>query len=405
VTAAAAPARQLPAAWRFPLLVFAAATVAVFVAAQLAVHHLSVDVQPHSWPDHPWLGVLARWDSGWYWHIARQGYFYDGPGQQSAVAFFPAYPFGMRALDRVLPGDLIVAGVVLTLVAGAIAATLFHGWVRDAFDERTARIATVLLVLFPFSYYLLGAVYSDALFLAAAIAAFVLLERDHPALAALAGVLATAARPIGIALVAGLFLRSLELHGVLPGAPLRSGRRRPWWPWPVRLRRLHWRDAVVLLSAAGFVSFCALLWWRFGEPFAFVKVETAEGWERRLDLQTLTMHDYFALVQGYGFNLVTWALTVQGVCTVAVLATVPAVVRRLGWSYAAYVVLGVGVPLLTSSDFFGMGRYVLVGFPAFAILGDWLRRAPLAVRATVLSLSGTLLLLYGSLFARWYLLA
>jgi hypothetical protein len=390
---------------RFPVGAFAAAVAATFLAARVAVSQLSVQVQPHGWTDHRWFGLLARWDTGWYWHIAGKGYFYDGPGKQSAVAFFPAYPFGMRLLDRVLPGDLIVAGVVLTLAAGALASSLFFEWARVAFGDQAARIATLVLLAFPFSYYLLGAVYADALFLVAAVAAFLLLERGHPALATLAGVLATAARPVGLALVAGLFLRSLELRGVLPGARLGGGRRRPWIPWPVQLRRVRAIDVAVLLSAAGFVGYCAFLWWRFDEPLAFVQVETAEGWGRQLNLRTLAMNDYFALVRSYGFNLVTNALTVQGIATAAVLATVPATIRRLGWSYATYTLLAVAVPLLSSSDFFGMGRYVLVAFPAFGVLGAWLARTPAWTRTLVLLCSGALMLLYASLFARWYLLA
>jgi hypothetical protein len=401
----AAPATTVLRRARFPVGAFAAAVAATFVAARLAVSQLSVQAQPHDWTDHRWFGLLARWDTGWYWHIASQGYFYEGPGRQSAVAFFPAYPLGMRLLDRVLPGDLFVAGVVLTLVAGATASYLFFEWARTALGDGAARIATLLLLAFPFSYYLLGAVYADALFLAAAVAAFLLLERGHPVPATLAGVLATAARPVGLALVAGLFLRSLELHGVLPGARLGAARRRPWIPWPVQLRRLGAVDVLVLLSAGGFAAYCLFLWWRFGEPLAFVEVETAEGWGRQLDLRTLTAHEYFALVRSYGFNLVTNALTVQGIATVAVLATVPATVRRLGWSYASYTVLTVGVPLLSSSDFFGMGRYVLVAFPAFGVLGAWLARTPAWARTLVLGASGALMLLYASLFARWYLLA
>jgi hypothetical protein len=399
---------------RFPLAVFGVVALAVFAVGQLTLHFVAVEAVPHSWPDHRWLDVFARWDTGWYWHIAHNGYYYDGPGQQSAVAFFPAYPLAMRAAAQVIPGDLIVAGVVLTLAAGSAVAVLFHEWCRAAFGEAAARVATLLLFLYPFAYYFLGAVYSDAFFLAAALAAFLLLERDHPLWAALAGALATAARPIGIALVVGLFLRSLELHGVLGGARPRlradppgsdADHRTPFLPSGLALRRLRWSDAAVLLSASGFLAFCGLLWWRFGEPLAFLKVEGAEGWNRKLDLGTVTMHEYFALVRSYGLNAVTFSLTLQGLFSIATVAALPAIVRRLGWGYAAYTILGVAVPLLSSPEFFGMGRYVLVGFPAFAVLGASLARARVWARVGVLAVNGGLLLFLASLFARWYLLA
>lgn len=398
----------------FPVAVFVAATLAVYLVGQVAVRFLPVDVQPHGWPDHRWLDTFARWDTGWYWHIASQGYFYEGPGRQSAVAFFPAYPFAMRTAARVIPGDLIVSGVVLTLASGLAVAVLFYEWCRAAFAEHVAKVATLLLFTYPFAYYFLGAVYSDALFVAAALAAFLLLESDHPILAAVAGALATAARPIGIALVVGLFLRSLELRGVLGGARPRlrpdrpgadSDHRGPMFPRPLRLGRFRWRDSVVLLSATGFVAFCGLLWWRFGEPLAFVKVETAEGWNRKLDVRALTMLDYFRLLRSYGLNIVTFALTVQGVFSVAAVAAIPSIIRRLGWGYGSYTILAVGVPLLSSSNFFGMGRYVLVAFPAFAVAAAVLcPRKPHTVSA-VLAVNALSLLFFSSLFARWYLLA
>ncbi|HEV7865835.1 MAG TPA: hypothetical protein VGR20_24275, partial [Acidimicrobiia bacterium] len=75
--------------------------------------------------------VLTVWDGRWYERIALHGYptsvpqgdFYAGTGRQvqSSVAFFPLYPLLIRALDRVLPGGADVAGVVLSLVIGALA--------------------------------------------------------------------------------------------------------------------------------------------------------------------------------------------------------------------------------------------------------------------------------------------
>jgi hypothetical protein len=59
-------------------------------------------------------------------------------------------------------------------------------------------------MLYPYAYYLGGAVYPTALFLAAAIGAFVLLDHGHPWLSGLTGAVATAAGPVGLALVVGL---------------------------------------------------------------------------------------------------------------------------------------------------------------------------------------------------------
>ncbi|MDQ3488331.1 MAG: hypothetical protein M3468_11435 [Acidobacteriota bacterium] len=41
--------------------------------------------------------IFAGWDSGWYFDIARRGYYFDPEGQ-SSIAFFPLYPLLMGAV-------------------------------------------------------------------------------------------------------------------------------------------------------------------------------------------------------------------------------------------------------------------------------------------------------------------
>ena len=53
--------------------------------------------------------------------------------------------------------------------------------------------------------------YADSLFLLCAIGAFVLLERRWYLAAGLVGALATAGRPVGVAVAVGLVVRTLEM--------------------------------------------------------------------------------------------------------------------------------------------------------------------------------------------------
>lgn len=394
----------------FAALAFGVATLAVWSVGQLTIRYAPAPPVPHRWPDHPLLDTFARWDTGWYFHIAELGYYYDGPGVQSAVAFFPGYPLAVRVVGFAT-ADLIVAGVVVSLVAGLLATVLFASWARSAVGDVGWRLAVVLLLASPFAYFILGAVYSDALFLAAAIAAFVALERGHPGLAAAVGALATFTRPVGLALVAGLVVRSLELDGVLvgsrPAMSLPRGTSRPTIPLiprAVRLSAIRARTFVCGLSILGLVAFCALLWWRFGDPLAFARVETASGWNRRIDRDTIFMLDYFRRWRDYSPNLVHFGLTVQAILSFVALGLLVPTVRRLGWGYGVYVLLVVGVPLLTSSDFIAMGRYVLVAFPVFAVGAVILSERSRTAAAGVVAASAALLVGMTALFARWMLL-
>jgi hypothetical protein len=398
---------------RFALGLFVLVGVAVYLDFRFSTAVFTFKALDHGWPHHPWLDVFARYDSGWYYAIAKHGYFYNGPGQQSAVAFFPAYPFSMRVVGWVV-GDAIIAGVLVTLACGAGAAVLFYRWCVGFVGERTARLALGLLLLYPFAFYLFGVVYSDALFLFAALAAFSLLERDRPLLAGLAGMVATACRPVGVALVIGLALRTLEMRGVLVGSL--HPRRIVW-------SRLRLREAGVLVSGFGLVVYSLYLWHTFHEPFAFLKVGSSAGWYRTIDLPTLVKANFYFRWRDYGLNVITFWLTMQGLFTVGALALVPSIVRRFGWGYGAYVAVAVGMAAVSSPDFVGMGRYVLVAFPVFAALAarlleladsaraadpasaDRARRLHRFLPAATLLASGLLLLWMASLFARWVFLA
>lgn len=411
--------RLLEGPW-LPVVVFAGMAVLLFAVTRLSVAFLHFTTVPsHPFPDRRWFEGWTRWDTGWYWAIAKDGYYYAGPAQQSPVAFFPAYPLAMRAVGAVV-GDVLVAGVMITFAAGLGATVVFHRWCRAALGAPVARLGVLLLVVYPFSFYLFGVVYSDALFLLAALGAFVLLEKDRPFLAGLVGAVATAARPVGVALVIGLVVRALEVRGVLPWGPPRltgavpstgdgSGAAGPPAPLPRRLdlRALRPRDGGILLSAGGLVAFCTYLAWRFREPFAFSEAANAPGWSRELSLRTLGKADFFRLLEHPDLSAVHAGLALQALLTVVALLLVPAVVRRMGWGYGLYVAAVVGIPAAASKDFIGMGRYVLAAFPVFAVAAHLLvgrGQRPWLAGGVVLA-NGVALVVMASLFTRWYFLS
>ena len=80
--------------------------------------------------------IFARYDSGWYYSIARNGYFYDDK-VPSSLAFFPLYPLLMGLLGRIFGGEqfhYFLAGMIISRVA-------FLGWGGDTahkqFSEQT----------------------------------------------------------------------------------------------------------------------------------------------------------------------------------------------------------------------------------------------------------------------------
>ena len=318
-----------------------------------------------------WLQGWAQWDSGWYFAIATGGYGYV-PGRQSTIAFFPAYPLAMRGAAVVI-GNAYVAGMVVTVASGAAAVRLLFGWLSARLTPAGAWAALGLMLLYPYAFFLYGAVYPTALFVLAIVGAFVLLEGGHPLLAGLVGAVATAARPTGLVLVIALAVRAVERRRAA-GEPV-------------------WRDAGVLVSALGLAAFCFYQWRRFGDPFTFVTVQSA--WDQESGLRTWLKVRFFEdLTTLDDRNILgTLSYLAHPVLTFGALALVPRVFRRFGYGYGTYALLAVLVPAIATKNFFGMGRYLLAAFPCFAVAGELLAERPRLARVVYPSLAVVLLAL------------
>jgi hypothetical protein len=381
-----------PEVWR-AVGAFLAVAVVLYLVMGLVAPRLPAASGPHLAPPfsgHRWLKGWAQWDSGWYWSIASHGYSWVR-GRQSTVAFFPAYPLAVRAVARPL-GNAYVAGVVVTLLSGAAVAALLLVWLRDRLQPAAAEAALGAFLLFPYAFYLYGAVYADALFVAAILGAFLLLEADRPVLAGLAGAVATAARPLGIVLVVALVVRALERRGAL--GPAGGGL--------LNLRRARPADAGVLLSVLGLVAWCVYLWSRFDDPFAFATAQAA--WHQGAGPETWLKVQFFHDI-GDLRSPRAWVLFMaHPVLTVAAACLVPRVFRRFGAGYGLYVALLIGLAALSTKNFFGMARYLLAAFPCFAVLGEILvERASL--RRFVLPASGLGLVALTAVFGTGYYLS
>ena len=325
------------------------------------------------------LGGWLRYDAVWYVDIADHGYFYD-PAEQSSVAFFPSYPLTIRAASRVT-GDTPLAAIVVTFFSGLAVALLFWRWCGSRLSPGAQRVALALLLLYPYAWYLYGTGYSDALYIAAALGAFVLVESDHPVLAGLVGAVATAARPTGVALLVGIVALAVAHR---------------------RQREGRWRaaDAGVLLAGAGIASWCAYLWVQFGDPLAFLHAEGAPGWDQQPGPHTWFKAAFWDVL-AHGDSTFALRLLVQAALGLGFLVAVPWVVRRFGWGYGLFTLVAVGVPLIGTGDFQGTGRYLLAAFPVFALAAERLAAHPRVANA-VLGASALSLVVMTSFFARGF---
>jgi hypothetical protein len=375
--------------WWFPVAAFAAIAGAIVLVSVLAHSHLPLLHHRHrQLQGTRWVHAFGWWDGWWYLGIARRGYLFFQPERQSPTAFFPLYPLLIRETAGVA-GSALVAGFLITLASGLGAAVVFHRWCVARFGSRTARYAVALLLLYPFAFYLMGAVYADALFLFTAAGAFLAFELDHPVLAGLLAALATATRPVGVALILGLWILALERRGVF--AHLRQHRLYRWYDLPFHMRRA---DLGLLLAPGGLVAFSVFLWIRFSQPFAFLQTAGAAGWDQPSGFHTwFKVHWIKAMWHGPWTNGHFGHLLINALATFVVAAFIPAVVRRLGWGYGTFVIVAVVLTAISTKDFVGMGRYTLAAFPCFAVAADMLVRRPWLARATLVTFAAGLVML------------
>lgn len=414
-----------------------AARYGVVAAALLVLQHVVHAVTDGRWiyPLHDlrgYLSGLVQFDGHRYLQVAVDGYSYQ-PGEQSTIAWFPLYPLAIRALDTITSPEL--AAVLVTFVAGALAARLLERWLRDVagLDAAGASTAWWALILYPYAFYLYGIVYADALFVALALATFLLAEKDHRWAAAATAALATATRPTGIAVALGLLVLQLTRDGVLV-----TGHGR----WPTVARdRVRAVTFAPLLGFAGLASYMTYLGVRFGAPFAFVENQStfrdgatpilnlsavsalAESW-RRADSTTILVGAGVAAVavavaillrrrlsgpralvaaivvvgfvaaasrwrQFVEYPLYRTTTAAQALICLFVISSLPAVWRRFGPGYAVYCGVLVAMPVLSSGDLMGSGRYLIAAFPVAALWGE--RLAPRPWRIGWLVASGALM--------------
>ena len=154
------------------------------------------------------------------------------------------------------------------------------------------------------------------------------------------------------------------------------------------------------------MAYAAYLGHRFHQPFAFEKAEGAPGWAQnpgpRVWFKEAFWHRLVHLpTSGTQYFA---SIAFQAVLAIALVALVPLIIRRIGWGYGLYTLAVLGMPLLSSKDFQGLGRYALAAFPAFAVIGAELHAHP-RWRAAWVPLSAAVLVFLTAAYSRGAYLA
>lgn len=340
-----------------------------------------------------------RWDATHYLAIAQHGY-----DTAVSTAFFPFYPLLVHVVAW-FTRSYVVAGVLISAVAFAVALELLYRLTSEELDTQVANAVVLLLAFAPLSLFF-TAIYTESLFLALSVGTFYLARHSRLAFASLTAGAATLTHIQGILLIVPLAFCWWE----------RQGR-------PLRVREmLCWQATSVLIPVVALASLCTYLHAQGFSWIAPISNETNPAWHHQfvgpligvwLAVKTgasglwQTIHGAPAIPTGGSFalshpfqNLVY--LVVLAICTGAVVQAW----RRLPKVYSLYSVLYLVV--LTSSPIPGRSlvsfdRYALMLFPLWIAGAGWLRERGLL--RPMIHIQTVLLLFYSLQVGRWMFVA
>jgi mannosyltransferase PIG-V len=311
--------------------------------------------------------IWARWDSVWFLRIAEHGY---GAVSGVASAFYPLYPLALAGVGRVLGGHFVLAGILVSLAATLASFLLLHRLAEERLGADGARRAVLYIAVFPMSLFL-QAVYSESLFLALVLGAFLLAERGRWLGAGTVTGLAVLARISGVALLPALAVLA--------------------WRRPERRRAL----ASLCVAPLVFAAYPLYLGLARGDAFAFAR---SQGfWNRHLSyagplggiwdgmragwagVQQLVSgshtHYYWAPVRDADPMRVA-AVNLEALAFLVLLLFLTVIAwRRFGAPYGLFCAVSLAIPLSVPSErwpLLSMPRFGLVLFPCFlalAVLG------------------------------------
>ncbi|MBD3279639.1 MAG: hypothetical protein GF390_02920 [Candidatus Pacebacteria bacterium] len=318
---------------------------------QFSTDYFSLGTSPRPWVFSKirWLDIWARWDSGWYLHLAKHSYQTANQGDPTSInwAFFPLYPWLIKLSSWLVPTQLrttetwLILGIIISNLSLLLGLSLLYLLVKQIWKSpQIARLTIWYLLIFPTSFFL-GTVYSEAVFFCLAVASFYLAYQQKWFLTALTASLLTLTRPLGILILMPLlWLYAQKKHWQL---------KKPGWQWLYL--------ALIPLTLLSFFTYAYSQTQSWLAP-----VQAQQAWKRQLDWpwQALFHSQHFI---GYITPLdrvFTWLGVGLSFLGVVIL---PA-------SLAIYGLLLTIAPLFSNS-LLSISRFLTVVFPSFIILAIW----------------------------------
>jgi hypothetical protein len=247
----------------------------------------------------------------------------------------------------------------VSLAAFSGALVLLYRLALLEIGEDYAWRVVLLISTFPYALYF-SVVYTESLFLLLSVGAFYAMRRGRFGWVAVCGFAAGLTRPNGFWLALPLACLAL-------------------WPRPraaadepalddgsVRLQPDLRPSLAALLAAGapvvGVALFCAYLFWRFGDPIAWVHGQAAWGVPMLLRAGAPDPGKLPGETLIKPIEVIVWIGNIVAFC--AAVSAIGPIWRRFGIAYAAWMVVNI-FPPVAAHLFISLGRFISVLFPFF----------------------------------------
>lgn len=344
-------------AWGISRIILAVATLAVLLLNRQQDQRTSLTLHTviHTW---------NRFDTPWYLFIAHSGYV-----ETIASVYFPLYPMlihlGMAVFGP--EHDFLIALAISNL---SLLVALFGLAKYARMADLSPRLTQAVLLAYPLAFFL-AAGYTESLFLACAVWAFVHARKGRWLLASLCGALAVATRVTGVILWLPLLWEF--------GSSFAWWYRENWtWQRIGQAAAVAWSIPAVLLA---YMAYSAA---HFHDALAFVHSETAWTHQFLWPWEIISVAwTQWTTVPGFTYQQARVLLDVAP-WLACVALTIALVMRRDArraevWYMVGLLALGVASPLVQPNFpylFVSAGRYCVVAFPLWLLLARWIARWP-----------------------------
>jgi 4-amino-4-deoxy-L-arabinose transferase-like glycosyltransferase len=314
----------------------------------------------------------------------------------------------VRFFSFFLFGNYLLAAFIVSTLAVPATFILLYELVQHDFGNPTALRTVIYLAAFPTSFYL-AAYYSEGLFLALTLGAFLAARRYHNWwLVGLLLALATITRNMGILLVIPLGWEWWRQHraGLVELSPAGKWRFKLDWPKLQPQATLALAGFPVLFYG-GWLTFNAVA---LGNPFTFVSAVSQPPWYRRTVWPWETVGMTIGLISRPPLppdqedhtllNTSFWLFAIAIFLAACYLAWQ----KRLPFAYLLYFSVALLLPMSGPSlnePLLSFPRYILLAFPLPLVLALLGRRLPI-IHYLYLMFGFPLLTLMFMMFANWY---